>query len=42
MCALDEPFARRTLALRHGARPDPGVDDLAEHLRRAAAEPSVE
>jgi DNA-binding transcriptional LysR family regulator len=42
VCALDEPFARRTLTLRRGARADPGVDDLAEHLHRAAAEPSVD
>ncbi|MHC1560215.1 LysR family transcriptional regulator [Actinomycetospora sp. C-140] len=37
VCDLAEPFARRTLVLRRGARPGPGVDDLAEHLRRAAA-----
>jgi DNA-binding transcriptional LysR family regulator len=42
VCALDEPFARRTLTLRRGVRPGPGVDDLAEHLHRAAAEPSVD
>ncbi|GLZ45203.1 hypothetical protein Acsp06_13880 [Actinomycetospora sp. NBRC 106375] len=37
VCELAEPFARRTLVLRRGARPGPGVDDLAEHLRQAAA-----
>ncbi|MDD7964186.1 LysR family transcriptional regulator [Actinomycetospora lemnae] len=36
VCELAEPFARRTLVLRRGARPGPGVEDLAEHLRRAA------
>lgn len=39
VCELAEPFARRTLVLRYGARPGPGVDDLAGHLRRAAQEP---
>ncbi|MEJ2890470.1 LysR family transcriptional regulator [Actinomycetospora aeridis] len=37
VCELAEPFARRTLVLRRGARPAPGVDELAEHLRRAAS-----
>lgn len=37
VCELAEPFARRTLVLRRGARPAPGVEDLAEHLRRAAS-----
>jgi DNA-binding transcriptional LysR family regulator len=40
VCELAEPFARRTLVLQRGARPGPGVDELAEHLRRAAREPT--
>lgn len=43
ICALAEPWAHRVLALRRGARAEPAVEELAEHLRRAArglAEPA--
>lgn len=37
---LAEPWAHRTLVLRRGVRTAPGVEDLAEHLRRAGREES--